>query len=623
MEKVVYALFLVPWILAVAVFALPGASLHRLRQVLTFASLPVLVWLTYLVWNSHLPITMNSPHWLKVLFVVYDYLLLLYFLYQGVKFKNFLVSVLALFQLFLLTWVLLIMPESSVPDFYVDRLTAFMFLIVSTVGTLICIYATKYMEQESLERENRFVAILLWFLGVMNLAVSVNNVEWFFALFETTTLASYVLIRFRWDEVSLKNALRALWMNQVGGIAILLGLLFGIKYYGFTHFTQFLTLAGKPGIVMIPLGFLAVSALVKGAQMPFHRWLLGAMVAPTPVSAILHSATMVKIAPYLILRLSPVIKGALLAKLLIVTTGFVFVSAGLLALTQDNFKKILAYSTISLLGLMMLTASMGSSMAVLASLTLILFHAVVKALLFMEAGIMEKLFKAKYIEDIRRLIERAPITVTFVSIGFMSMTIVPYGIFVAKWMAIEEASNFLSHGAYVGSIIFMATGGVILALLYFKVIGIMTRKRGEFYRFNLEKLPFVYLVSTVPLVVFVIVGSIFIAALLQASVNPVVAAVVGSPAPISAKGLTLVTPVSELYGWQIIGAFVLLLIVPILAYFVHFTGTDRVYEYTCGENVKLNIGTYDFFCIQSVEPFVETTAVALFILTLILGGGLV
>ena len=423
--------------------------------------------------------------------------------------------------------------------------------------------------------------------------------------------------------MSIENALRALWMNQIGGIAILLGLLFGIKYYGFTHFTQFLLLSGKPAIVMIPLGFLAVSALVKGAQMPFHRWLLGAMVAPTPVSAILHSATMVKIAPYLILRLSPVIKGTLLAKLLIVTTGFVFVSAGLLALTQENFKKILAYSTISLLGLMMLTASMGSSVAILASLTLILFHAVVKALLFMEAGIMEKLFKAKYVEDIRRLVERAPITVAFTSIGFMSMTIVPYGIFVAKWMAIEEASNFLSHGAYVGSIIFMATGGVILALLYFKVIGVMTRKSGEFLRFQLEKLPFVYLFSTVPLVFFVIVGSIFIAKLLTLSINPVVEAVVGAPAPIVAKGLTLVTPVSELYGWQIIGAFVLLLIVPILAYFIHFTGTDRVYEYTCGEKLELNIGTYNFFCIQAVEPFVETAAVALFILTLVLGGGLV
>ncbi len=623
MEKIVYSLFLVPWVLALAVFLLPGARFHRLRQLITFLSLPALSFLTYLVWNGHLPLQIETPRWLNLAFTVYDYGLLLYFLYQGIKFRDFLVTVLALFQLFLLTWILLIMPESSVPDFYVDRLSAFMFLIVSTVGTLICIYATKYMEQENLERENRFVAILLWFLGVMNLAVSVNNIEWFFALFETTTLASYILIRFRWDEVSIKNALRALWMNQIGGIAILLGLLFGIKYYSFTHFTQFLSLSGKPAIVMIPLGFLAVSALVKGAQMPFHRWLLGAMVAPTPVSAILHSATMVKIAPYLILRLSPVIKGTLLAKLLIITTGFVFVGAGLLALTQENFKKILAYSTISLLGLMMLTASMGSSMAILASLTLILFHAVVKALLFMEAGVMEKLFKAKYIEDIRRLVERAPITVAFTSIGFMSMTIVPYGIFVSKWMAIEEASNFLSHGAYVGSIIFMATGGVILALLYFKVIGVMTRKRGEFLKFQLEKVPFAYLFSTVPLVLFVIVGSIFIAKLLCLSVNPVVEAVIGTPAPIIAKGLTLITPVSELYGWQIIGAFVLLLIVPILAYFVHFTGTDRVYEYTCGEKLELNIGTYNFFCIQVVEPFVETAAVALFILTLVLGGGLV
>ncbi|WP_457678924.1 proton-conducting transporter transmembrane domain-containing protein [Thermovibrio sp.] len=619
MEKLVYSLFLVPWFLALLVFISPW---HRLRQFITFLSLPILVCLTYKLTLSNLPLSIETPSWVGELITVYDFLLLFYFLYQGLKFRSFLVSTLALFQIFLLVWVLIVLPPEKGAPLFVDRLTLFIYWLVATVGALIAIYATKYVEQENLERENRFVSVLLWFLGVMNLAVSVNNLEWFFALFETTTLASYVLIRFRWDEISIRNALRALWMNQVGGIAILLAILFAVKYYGVYSFTEILKMKGHL-ISMIPLGFLAISALVKGAQLPFHRWLLGAMVAPTPVSAILHSATMVKIAPYLILRLSPVIKGTLLAKLLIITTGFVFVSAGLLALTQDNFKKILAYSTISLLGLMMLTGSMGSSTAVLASLLLILFHGVVKALLFMEAGVMEKLFKAKYLEDIRRLVERAPITVFLVSIGFMSMTIVPYGIFVAKWLTVEEASNFLSHGAYVGSIIFVATGGVILALLYFKVIGVMTRKREEFFRFRLEKLPFVYLFSTVPLGAFTILGSLFIAELSTKLVNPVVSQVVGFPAPIKALGLTLKTDVSALFGWQIVGAFILLLIVPILAYFVHFPNTDRVFTYTCGERVELNLGTYNFFCISQIEPFIETASVALFVLTLLLGGGLI
>jgi len=619
MEKVVYALFVVPWVLALLVFVSPW---HRVRQLFTFLSLPVLTYLTYELWSVHLPLYLHTPKWMEVAFTVYDYGLLAYFLYQGIKFRSFLVSVLAVAQLFLLSWALLVMPHSDAANIFVDRLSVAIFWLVATVGALIAIYATKYMEQENLERENRFVAILLWFLGVMNLAVSVNNLEWFFALFETTTLASYVLIRFRWDEVSVRNAIRALWMNQVGGIAILLGILFAVKYYGVYHFTDFLKLH-KAALVMIPFGFLAISALVKGAQVPFHRWLLGAMVAPTPVSAILHSATMVKIAPYLILRLSPVIKGTLLAKLLIITTGFVFVVAGMFALTQDNFKKILAYSTISLLGLMMLTASMGSPLAVLASILLILFHGAVKALLFMEAGIMEKLFKAKKIEDIRRLVERAPITVMFVSIGFMSMTIVPFGIFVAKWLALEEASNFLAHGAYVGSIIFMAMGGVILTLLYFKVIGVMTRRRGEFFRFKLEKLPPLYLLTTVPLVVFTLLASLFIGLFSKEFVNPIVQSVVGKPAYLVVHGLTLQTHVSALYGWQIVGALLLLLVVPVIAYFVHFEGTDRVYPYTCGEEIELNIGTYNFFCISQVEPLIETAATALFVLTLVLGGGLV
>ena len=620
MNLEVWGLIAVPWLLAVAVFLSPS---HRLRQLFTFLSLPILAYLSYLVWSSDsLPFFLEVPHWVEWSVTVFDYLLLFYFLYEGIKFKSFLVSVLALAQLFLLTWDLKLLPPTPTPPIYVDKLTAFMYIIVATVGSIICIYATKYMEQENLDRENRFVSTLLWFLGVMNFAVSVNNIEWFFALFETTTLASYILIRFRWDEVSLQNAIRALWMNQIGGIAILLAILFAVKEYGVYTFTDILKIH-PAAVSMIPLGFLAISALVKGAQMPFHRWLLGAMVAPTPVSAILHSATMVKIAPYLILRISPVIKGTLLAKLLIITTGFVFVSAGLLALTQNNFKRILAYSTISLLGLMMLTASMGSSTAVLASLLLILFHAVVKALLFLEAGVMEKLFKAKYIEEMRRLVEKAPITVVYISIGFMSMTLVPYGIFIAKWLTLEEASKFLSHGAFIASIIFITIGGVILSVLYFKVIGVLTRKRAEFLRFQLESLPFIYLFTTTMYLIFIILGSVFVARLSANFLNYVVKDVTGTFANIYASGLTLYTPLSEIYGWQIIGAFVLLLIVPIIAYFIHFKETDRIYEYTCGENIELTIGTYNFFCISQLEVFIETASVALFIMTLVLGGGLV
>jgi ech hydrogenase subunit A len=618
MEQIVGALIVLPWIFALAVFLSP---VHRLRQILTFLSLPVLTYLAFKIWNSNLPFFVETPHWVETAVTVFDYLLLGYFLYQGIKFRSFLVSVLAVAQLFLLTWVLLILPHSATPPIYVDRLTSFMYLIVATVGTIICIYATKYMEQENLDRENRFVAILLWFLGVMNFAVSVNNIEWFFALFETTTLASYILIRFRWDEISVKNAIRALWMNQVGGIAILIGILFAVKYYNVYNFTDILKI-NATAISMIPLGFLSISALVKGAQMPFHKWLLGAMVAPTPVSAILHSATMVKIAPYLILRISPVIKGTLLAKLLITTTGFVFVAAGLLALTQDNFKRILAYSTISLLGLMMLTASMGSSVAILASLLLIFFHAVVKALLFLEAGIMEKEFHVKYIEEMRRLIEKAPITVFFIALGFMSMTIVPYGIFIAKWITLEEASNFISHGAYIASIIFITIGGVILTLLYFKVIGVISKKSGEFVSFKLEKLPFIYMFTTGLYVISTIVGSLFIAHFSTDFVNLVVKDITGEFANIKAESLTLITPVSQIYDWQILGAIILLMIVPVSAYFVYFKA-DRVYEYTCGENISLNIGTYNFSCISKIEPFIETIAVALFVLTLVLGGGLV
>lgn len=143
--------------------------------------------------------------------------------------------------------------------------------------------------------------------------------------------------------------------------------------------------------------------------MPFSKWLLGAMVAPTPVSALLHSSTMVKIAPFIILRLSPALKDTPVAYVIMALTGFVFIAAAIGALSQDNFKRILAHSTIALLALMIMMAAVATPVTITASLILVLFHGISKSMLFLNAGILEKVFHLKQSSDMDKLGESGPL----------------------------------------------------------------------------------------------------------------------------------------------------------------------------------------------------------------------
>jgi len=607
---------LIPWFFAICVYLFKK---DIITSALSYLLLPILAFFAFKLFYGNLPVFIHTSKLLDILMDIYDFGLLIYFLYIGVKYKNGYVTSLAILQITLLIIVLMILPDSKTANIFVDKLTVFIYIIVALVGTPIVIYATKYMDYDE-KNKHKFVAILLWFLGVMNFAVSVNNIEWFFALFETTTLASYALISFRKDEEAVNNGLLALWMNQIGGVAILIALMLMVKDNGYYYFTDIID--HPKNVAIAALGFLSLSALVKGAQMPFQNWLLGAMVAPTPVSAILHSATMVKIAPYLILRISPVIHNTLLAKLLIITTGYVFVTAAIIALTQENFKRILAYSTISLLGLMMLTAAVGTPIAITASLVLILFHAFAKGFLFIEAGILEKVFHVKYINQMRRLIERAPLTMMFIFFGFLNMTFVPFGVFIGKWMMIEEASNFLTHGSYIILIVLVGAGSAFLSILYMKVLGVSVRKAH-----GIERVKFIPLSKTFNLVsfwyyLFLLAMTVFMAPLIADFIVSVAKNLITvGNLDISSSHLSLIINHSTLFFWQIIGALSILILIHALPYIVKFKA-DFVTPYNCGENHPKYLGTWDFKCIQKFEPYLMAFSIALFIITVVLGGGL-
>lgn len=415
-------------------------------------------------------ITFSFSPMIHSLLIIGDIVLLLFFFYQGKKFHHPKVMALAAVQLVLYGYIESIVPEAGSAEIMVDSLSKFMFLIINIVGGIIVLYSIKYMEDEPTSplKKRLFLGGLFLFLAVMNLIVMSNSILLFFFLFEMTTLASYLLISFRDDEVSRANALKALWMNQIGGVVILLGALVAIIGFKSVMFDTLLQSSG--GMILLAVALLSMAALVKGASLPFEGWLLGAMVAPTPVSAMLHSATMVKIAPYLILKLAPALAMSAVGGLISIIGALVFVAASYLALSRSVLKEILGYSTVALLGLMMALAAIGSEESMNLAMALMLFHALSKALLFLSAGVLERLHHAKDIEDMKGMVTRSPKTVGFILFGFVSLTLPPFGLFMGKLFAIGSVAELLKeHPLYLVVLIGVVVGSALMVLLYFKV----------------------------------------------------------------------------------------------------------------------------------------------------------
>jgi ech hydrogenase subunit A len=205
------------------------------------------------------------------------------------------------------------------------------------------------------------------------------------------------------------------------------------------------------GLVAILLAF---AGITKAAQMPFNSWLLGAMVAPTPTSALLHSSTMVKAGVVLIVKLAPVlgfssafsiVPGFIIGPGFLVTIvgGATFLFASLAALSQSNAKRVLAYSTVANLGLIVACAGIGTAEAVWAAIMLIIFHAVTKSLLFLCVGTVEHNIGSRDIEDMDGLFGRMPRLAVFMIVGIAAMFLAPFGMLISKWAALK---SFIDSG---------------------------------------------------------------------------------------------------------------------------------------------------------------------------------
>ena len=559
-----------------------------LRDILSIVFVVILIVITINHFVSYIGYSyITFSDYFHNIFILLDAIVLLYFLWQGIAKKHNLVIIFSLVQIVLYGFVLSLTPTITSNDILVDNISSVMYLIINIVGGIIIIFALKYIESEQFSRfkKNSFIAILFFFLAVMNFIVSTNNIEIFFLLFELTTLCSYILISYRADEISIKNGLQALWMNQIGGVAILIALIFSITHYETIYFDKLIS--NIDGTYLLPIVLLSIAAFVKGASIPFDKWLLGAMVAPTPVSAILHSATMVKIAPFLMLKLSLAMNDFVSITITLIGS-FVFVTASALALSKDYFKEILGLSTIALLGLMMSLAVIGTQESITACLILIVFHAIAKAMLFLQAGILEKMMHLKYLDDINGLVNHSPLVVFFIIVGFASLTLPPFGGFIGKFMAIESISTMIvQNPIYTLSLVFVALGSVFLTLLYFKVVT-------KLFAYDVDKEPkqYIHISKFYTIPSFILVCFLFF----------------GIYVSFGNGFLSIV---------EIIVPFLIIAIVPILFATLIFKKAHRVKEYSCGEKDNLKLSAYYFDIPDSYKKSITVIAIVSLVILIV------
>jgi multicomponent Na+:H+ antiporter subunit A len=318
--------------------------------------------------------------------------------------------------------------------FRLDGLSATFGLLICGIGALVLLYAGAYMRTDP--RLGRLCGLLLLFLGAMLGVVFSDDVFVLFVFWELTSIASYLLIGFKHDRQDARDAARqALLVTGAGGLALLAGLVLltiAARQAGLSidHVSRISALADVdlsghalfvPALLLIVLG-----AFSKSAQMPLHFWLPNAMTAPTPVSAYLHSATMVKAGVFLLARLNPVFGESLLWHLLLTATGAVtMLVAAVMAAGQTDLKRILAYTTVSVLGTLTMLIGVGTELAIKAAVVFLVAHACYKAALFMIAGSLEHATGTRDIRQLGGLLRVMPMTAISGMLAALSMAGAP------------------------------------------------------------------------------------------------------------------------------------------------------------------------------------------------------
>ncbi|MDO4293821.1 MAG: proton-conducting transporter membrane subunit [Eubacteriales bacterium] len=384
-----------------------------------------------------------------------DIFLMCLIVFMSVKYHRLAPALLSVAQTALLLYVEKTVPIAEKEHMMVDWLTVLMCVIIAFVGGFICIYTVGYMKgyhahhKEYKDRQPFFFSMLFLFLAAMFGLVFSQSLIWMYFFWEITSVISFLMIGYTRTEEALENSFSALWMNLLGGLGFSVAIAALAVSQGSAQLSDVISSSS-----LLPLACLALAGLTKSAQMPFSTWLFGAMVAPTPSSALLHSATMVKAGVYLLIRIAPALQGNAVGLMVSCIGGFTFIMASMMAIAQNDGKKVLAFSTISNLGLIVACAGTGVKETVWGAIFLMIFHSVSKSMLFQAVGATENCLGSRDIEDMHGMLLRLPKLTYIMGIGIAGMYLAPFGMLISKWVALKA---FVDSGNVL-LVIFIAYG---------------------------------------------------------------------------------------------------------------------------------------------------------------------
>ncbi|MFA5795381.1 MAG: proton-conducting transporter membrane subunit [Candidatus Brocadiia bacterium] len=594
------ATILVPIICGILCFILRNRAIRTL--LITVNALILIASSVWLLTGGEFTFS-PEPYW-NTIITVLDFALLTYFLYIGFASGNLAVIVLSLLQIVPLGYFEYTQGHNleASPSFVVDQLAIIMCLVISIVGSLISLYAIRYMDEHeehlhlAKSRQPVFFLFFILFLGAMNALVFANSLMWLYFFWEVTTLACYQLIRHDLNAEAKNNALRALWMNLIGGVGFVVAIIMIQSSMSTLSLTEVVH-SPAGAAMLIPLALLCLAGFTKSAQLPFQNWLLGAMVAPTPVSALLHSSTMVNAGVYLLLRLAPAYKGSPLSTMVMLIGAFSFFVTAIIAMTQSNAKKLLAYSTIGNLGIIVMCAGLNTPLAITAALILLVFHAVSKGLLFMCAGVIENKIHSRDIEKMSELITRMPLTTVITVIGIITMFLAPFGLLVGKWATMEGAMQANTQWALI-AVIMLVLGSAATTVFWTKYLGRLINQSSFDGKHPIEPLSFLYKLPLISLVLIAVIMSILVAPLYDTVIIPAVSA--HYQAIVNTGSWNINIPqIGSFTTWPLFIVVIAALLMPLLL--LRSRRQDIGPVYMCGENAPA--GACEFCSIaDSSEP---------------------
>ena len=366
-------------------------------------------------------------------------------------------------------------------NFLVDGLSLTFALIISGIGAIIVFYASGYLKGH--RKLGRFYGYLLFFMTSMLGVVLSDNILALFVFWELTSISSYLLIGFNHEaERSRYAALQALLVTGGGGLAMMAGFLLMGSVGGSFSITALLNqsdaITGSSLYLAIVI-LVLLGAFTKSAQWPFHIWLPNAMEAPTPVSAYLHSAKMVKAGVFLIARLYPVLSGPDIWHILLMSFGGVtMLMSAAMAIGQNDLKRILAYTTVSALGIMVFLLGMGGKYAVTGAITFLVVHALYKGGLFLVAGAVDHETGTRDIRKLSGLKRYLPLVAIGAVLAALSYSgIPPFLGFIAKELIYEGAVHATANAG-------LLTAAAVLTNMFLVATAIMVGVKPFFGKFT-------------------------------------------------------------------------------------------------------------------------------------------